>query len=242
MSGAVAAEPTDGPADQLRETVEYLLPAYAAALERSALVVALGLWWRLPAALLLPFHIYIERPNELGPPGLHPRFLVAPLTSADDDWMSLPLYQPKIAREARRPIRLALQATGTTSASRTPSDWERAFVLRPAGIPLTCPARSMLAIDIVHSDGTLDRGSRPYVGRHAPRKGLRDRVVGIRRGPFTSAAKAAAPADMVFLNIQGVRGRRTRSLIRDLLDHFKEYPGVLIASSPSDLFELSDGA
>jgi len=53
--------------------------------------------------------------------------------------------------------------------------------------------------------------------------------------------KAIASADCTFLSVQGVRGRATLGLVRSLIETVSDRAGVLIAATPSELFELAEG-
>lgn len=224
----------------IRKTAALIQPTFESALESRSLEVVLSLWHRLTDPLATPFQIYLECPEAYGHLGLHPRPLIAPLTRTDEDVLRLALFDAKRAREIRRPIRLALAGTRNPSQKRT--DWEDAIVERPTRIPNKSPALSFQCLEVVGKNGIARRLSRPVIGRYASRKMLRDSVLAVARGPLNSAMhKTIAPADCSFLSVQGIRGRTTLGLVRSLIEAVSDRAGVLVAATPSELFELAEG-
>lgn len=226
------------PVDDAAATAEVLLPAWRSALAANDLVVVLSPWRRLLGSLVLPFHLYLTKPAELGSLGLHPNPLIAPLRFADLEWLKEPRYDAAHARELRKPIRLALADSASSSRRRT--DWESAVVNRPERIPYRLPAISFQSLGILSRDGSLRRVPRPVIGRHASRRLRKDSVVAAKAGRLTRQMSAlAATCDSIFINVQGVRGPRSLDLVRSLIDANKGKPGLLVAAAPSELFDLA---
>ena len=227
---------------EVDEQLKPLLDGLSYAVTHRRLVVVHTLWQQIPYNALLPFHLHLRWPGIIDALPLTVTCTFLPYLNADAFQVHLPLYSPQETNLARRRAR-SYRNTANTSLNDdfVHPDWEEGFARhRPHWQDRLLPGCSFLAVDTVGQTGHIVRGSRPYLGTIAVRKAPRPRVLVPAHGSLSAEAYAAlAHSELLLVNLQKVRGRHTLAVIREiLLLRGADQPGLLIASSPSDLFAL----
>lgn len=105
---------------------------------------------------------------------------------------------------------------------------------------LLLPPHAFVSLERVRSDGATVRVPRPTLGRYAERNALRPRIlVPGATDVVHNAVVVLAEADLVLVDLQGLRGQRARAAIRSVLQARKPgRPTLAIASSPADVLSL----
>lgn len=215
-----------------------LLPALQPA--RYGRVIALAPFRRLKFVGLTPFHLHARWPDALHWLPLTITVAVIPFNPADLDAASLPLYRVGDVREARRAARWArLTKSRDCRDDFVHPDWEAgAHRLRGQLDHALLSPRAFVCIERVRSDGSTLRITRPSLGRHADRNAPRPRVlIPSARETSARAIETLAGSDLVVMDLQGLRGRRSLQTVQAVLEvRSAARPTVIVASSPSDLF------
>ena len=101
--------------------------------------------------------------------------------------------------------------------------------------------RAFLSVDTISGAGRVVRGNRPKVGKYAVRSALRPTLlVPTKRGVSDVSARMLADVDLLIVNIQGLKGRRTIESIQNLLRaRGAGRATLIIASSPCDILSLN---
>ncbi len=227
---------------QVDEDLSPLLEPLRMATQTSRPTVALRLWDTWPAISLLPFHLHLRWPDAIESLSLFADISMVPFTASDVETAeSYHLYEAGEAHQRRARARWAryTERRGVKDDYFF-ADWEDCIKRRPELRSLTLSPMSFVAIDRVSATGIIRHGARPRLGRYCGRGEPRPRLLvpGLR-GIAPDAVEVLAEADLLIVNLQGLRGRRTVQGIRSVMEARGEYrPTLLIASSPRDLLLL----
>jgi hypothetical protein len=222
-----------------------LVSSVAQALETRGIVATLSLWQPVPALALLPFSLHARWPDRVDRLPLSTTMTLLPCSGADRALLEVPLCTPEEAYTARVCARWYRNEMKTAhDGDFRLVDWEEGYHRhRKDGGQRLLGANSYLAVDTVRPEGTIARGSRPYLGRFASRRAYRPSLLIPGRGALSEAALAVlASTDLAVFNLQRLRGTRTRDVLKGVLAARRRLslPTLLVASSPNDLFALED--
>lgn len=243
-SGTVFSETTSntGFSSTIVESqLDGLLPSVRFAIENRTTVVALQLWQRIPSLVLLPFHLHLTWVQRVEGLSLNAKFGFAPFFASDDAIISSPLSlygvrDSVMARERARRIRGERQ-TYLAGDFQIP-DWEQGYNNHSEELAeLDLPGSSFLGVDVISPSSEIARGNRSVLGRMSVRNALRPTLlIPSRLGVTTASAQLFSAIDLLIINIQGLRGRRTIDTVQKILRvRRQDHPTIIVASSPSDL-------
>ncbi len=226
--------------DVVDAELEMLLPA----LQRTKVgrVVALVQSRRLAFVEYFPFQLHARWPDALQWFPLTANITVIPFKKGDLETRSLPFLRVNEVLKARNQARWArLQESRSCPGDFVHPDWEdgiRRFRKRLGQALL--PPHAFVSVESVRPDGSRVRISRRTLGRHATRKAPRPSVFIAGPGEIsTIAAETLASANLVLMNLQGLRGRRyLRTIQAVLAARPADSPTLLVASSPSELIKV----
>jgi len=227
-------------------TLETLLPAVDAACSEQKLVVALTSWQPVHDVALLPFLLHTSWADRARELALNATFALVPFTPAAQRLTMEPLIDPELAVVARYVARVDRNEQGRSKPlDFVHPDWEEGYQRHKRAIPShALPARAYVPIDRVRSEGAVDPGFRPVLGRFATR-GTRDipafrpQVLIAPRTPTRAASAVLTKVDVLVADAQGLRGPRMLEQLHQVLAaRGSNRAGVLVASSPSDLAAL----
>lgn len=229
-------------ASERASAIDAELSALLPALQRTehGRVVVLAQVRRVEFVGLIPFQLHARWPDALHWLPLTATVAVIPFSAADLAVACLPLYRVSDVRAAR----LSARSTRHTESRNfrddfVHPDWEAgAARLRGQLDHILLPACAFVSIERVRNDGGGNRMPRPTLGRHADRHAPRPRVLTPgARGTSTQAVEALASADLVVVDLQRLRGKRSLQTVQALLAaRPAARPTLIVASSPSDLF------
>lgn len=229
-------------AGEIDEELRPFLAPLRSAVRHPHLVVALQLWRRAPNLPLLPFHLHLRWPDEIAQLPLFAGVSLAPFFSADVEQAELrPMYSVRDAHEARTRARRERYREGRNLPDDFFfADWEDGFKRHPELGNLVLPGASFLAIDRISQTSAVKKGGRPRLGKYCGRRERRPCLfVPGRRDLTGDAGEALAQAELLIVNLQGVRGRKTLDALRHLVVARGENDATLIvASSPTELLTL----
>ncbi len=233
------------PVNHLDAQLRPLNDSVGQALATQGIVATLSLWHPVPALALLPFSLHARWPDQVDRLPLFATMTLLPCSGADRRLLEVPLCTPEEAYNARVYARWYRNEVKTAHDDDFYLvDWEEGYNRHRKEIgQRLLGANSFLAVDTVQPEGTIARGSRPYVGRFATRRAHRPSLLIPGRGALSEAALAIlASTDLVIFNLQRVRGARTRDMLKGVLAARRRLslPTLLVASSPNDLFALED--
>ncbi len=231
--------------NQLDAQLRPLIDSVAQALETQGIVATLSLWHPVPALALLPFSLHARWPDQIDRLPLSATMTLLPCSGADRRLLEVPVCTPEEAYNARvcaRWYRNEVKAAHDDDFYLV--DWEEGYNRHRKEIgQRLLGANSYLALDTVQPEGTIARGSRPYLGRFATRRAHRPSLLIPGRGTLSETARTVlASTDLAIFNLQHVRGARTRDMLKGVLTARRRLslPTLLVASSPNDLFALED--
>jgi hypothetical protein len=231
-----------GDAANVDANVQPLLSALRLATDRQQLVVVHQLWHRNRHWALLPFHLHLRWPGTLDALPLSATFALLPFRQSDARLLQTALYAPDDAKRARRQARAFRHELGADLREDfVHEDWEEGLERHRAELSgRLLPPISYLAVDTVTRSGSISRGTRPCLGRFAVRNGFRPHVLVPARGELPeSACGLLAGADVMLMDLQGVRGYRALAVMREVLRQRPTHtPGLLLTASPNDLIAL----
>lgn len=211
--------------------------------ERSCCVLMLA-WKRIPHLPLIPFHLQLRWPGRLEELSLNPRIALIPFFESDNSIVSTPTYRVGDVIAARKAAR-AQRGTLARTSDFVLQDWESKMEKRLERFQtLVLPGSSFVAVDQVNPDDVIVPGHRSVIGRIAARTGLRPSVlVASKRGVTVRSIKTIEQQDLIVVNAQGLRGRRTIASIQTLLTSCRDKtPILIVVSSPSDAFQFASQA
>lgn len=239
------SEVVEEPADGSRLLVEYdqllrpLLPAIGRAVATRSTIGVLSLWRPNLVAPLIVSHLHLRWPGQVEGLPLTPVIAVMPFSRSDWDLTAEPIYSVNDTRRARQLARVSRHGKGKhCSGDLHLPDWEQALERKSSKLEnLILPAESFLSFDRVTATGELRRGNRRLIGRIAPRGELKPQVLVPAELELESGGfDALATADVVILNAQNLRGRRTFQLLKCAVQALRNrVPLVVLAASPADL-------
>lgn len=217
-----------------------LLPALQRA--EKGLVIALVQFRRVSFVGLIPFQLHACWPDALHWLPLTSTIAVIPFSASDEEIASfMPLYHVSDVREARRRARWArYNEKRDRPGDFQHPDWEEGVARRASLTNKILPPCAFVSIERVCPDGRTIPSPRPILGRHAGRGAPRPRVLIPGAGPTSGrAAERIASADLVIVDIQGLRGWRSLQAARSVLAvRSPTQPTLVVASSPSDLIAV----
>ncbi len=226
---------------EVDEQLESLVESLNAAVNTRSCVVVLEAWCRKPYFPLLPFHLNLRWAGRLAALPLTPSVGLAPFFETDFLIASTALYEVRDVLRRRTEGRVTRAKDKRFSEDLAPQDWEPKAGKHTSKLgPLTLPGTSYVAIDQVGADGDITPGHRSVLGRFAVRTGLRPSVlVPRRRATSAKTASAFKTLDLLLINAQGLRARRTVSALQAILRQCtSNVPILLLASTPTDLLPL----
>jgi len=226
--------------------LERLVLPLNCAVAQSKLVIAQGMWRVIDRIALLPFQLHGEWCDRIPCLALGANFSMLPFTAHDWAVSEQNLFDPAEIKSAR--LNARSQRSEQSRALRADfvlPDWEDGYSRHRAELQgKNLPPSAYLSIDVVREDGTTRRSPRPSLGRYAVRSAPRPwlRIPGRDCDPTSAAAIATiASADLLLVNLQDLRGERTKALVRGVLhQRGPDRPTLIVASSPSDLVFLKD--
>lgn len=219
-----------------------LLSPLEYAVKQQKTVVVLQMWQRIPCLGLLPFHLHLRWTNQTACLPLTIQCAMVPYSGAEEARAGRPLYWVDDVLDAREEARR--QRGGSKDrhdSDLTVPDWEQGC-RRHADefVGEVLPGASFVCVDVVSPSGNITRGNRCSLGRYAVRNALRPSLlVPTRSGVSDTSARIFADADLLIVNAQGLRGRRSiESARRAVYARGFNRPTLIVASSPVDLLAL----
>lgn len=204
-------------------------------------VVALAQSVPLAFIEFLPFQLHTRWPDALQWLPLTANITVIPFKKGDLETRSLPFLRVNDVLEARDQARWARHEESRDCPSDfVHPDWEDGVrPLRKRLGQALLPPHAFVSVECVRPDGSRIRISRRTLGRHATRKAPRPRVFIAGPGEISPiAAETLASTDLVLVNLQGLRGRRSLRTVQAVLAaRPSDRPTLLVASSPSELLK-----
>lgn len=221
-----------------------LIPYLNLAVASRQPVVVLQMWRRNQYASLLPFHLHLRWTNSVAQLPLTANFGLVPFFGSDELYANTPLYAVCDSIRAREGAR----GERCKNRSERPNDfyipdWEQGCNRRRDELEgLVLHGGAFLGVDVLSAEGRIARGSRT-LGRFAVRNALRPYLLVPAKGGVSEASgRAFAEVDLLIVNIQGLRGRRTiESIQQAIRGRGMDRPALIVASSPSDLIALGLG-
>lgn len=193
---------------------------------------------------LLPFQLHLRWPDALSWLPLGASFAIAPFRGSAADDSALPLYEVSRALNRRRKARLSRHEAGATlHGDLQVTDWELGALRNLDTLAhRVLGGRSFLTVVRVGEDGVVRRLSRPVLGRHARHAAPRPEVFVPGRGCDRAGAAVLAAADLLVVDIQRLRGRRSIQVVREVLrSRSADQTTLIVAGSPSDIFAVDTG-
>jgi hypothetical protein len=234
--------PQDEALQPIDAQLESLIPYLNLAVETQQPVVVLQMWHRSRFTCLLPFHLHLRWTNSVPLLPLTASFGLVPFFGSDELYARTPLYGVCDAIRARE------SARGERGKGRSDQpndfyipDWEQGCNSRRGELEdLILPGGAFLGIDVLSPEGRVARGTRTTLGRFAVRNALRPSLlVPAKKGVSEVSGREFAEVDLLIVNIQSVRGRRSLESIQHAIrGRGVSRPTLIIASSPSDLIAL----
>lgn len=200
------------------------------------------MWQRIPYLGLLPFHLHLRWTDKLACLPLNMQCAIVPYSGADELRAGRPLYRVDDVLDAREAARRRKWGSNDRhERDLTHPDWEqgcRRHLDELAGDVLS--GASFVCIDAMSPAGNITRGHRSSLGRYAVRNALRPSLlVPARSGVSDTSARIFADADLLIVNAQGLRGRRSIESVRRAVNaRGFNRPTLIVASSPVDLLAL----
>ena len=204
--------------------------------------IACTLWRVVPDIASFAVELSLLRAGAIENLPLNAKIAVIPLSTEDIAQLEEPSQGVLGALELRKAARV--------KRSRHPSpgdlkcaDWEYVAERGSAKVRrLTLPPISFVAVDLADSSGGVLRGHRPVLGRYArAKRGVRPSITSVKQGSVTrKTLQVLAESDLIILNAQLLRSRRSRDDIRKVL-HFsvdRKLPTLLLIAGPGDLLFL----
>lgn len=227
-----------------RETgaeLEPLLEPLRQAARSQRLTLALGLWRRTDPLALLPFQLHGPWCDRISELPLNIDFALLPFGSADLAAARKPWMPPGVVKRARTAARRVRESAGRALPHDIkPPDWEIGYDRHRSELgdePLG--GASFVEVNRVQPDGRFRALSRELLGRFAPREGVRPSLLTPGKGVDAASGEAGAAfasVDVLFVNLQDLRGERTGQLIKSVLSRRGAAKTTLVVtSSPSDL-------
>jgi len=223
------------------QQLEWLIEPLRDAIENCRCIVLVQAWQKMPYFALLPFQIHLRWPGRIDALSLNPRLGIVPFFESDFFTASAPLYGVQEVISRRTNARVSRGLKRSFPEDFVPQDWESRAAKRLSKLgKLVLPGVSYVAIDRVTPEGDVAPGHRSVLGRIAARAGLRPFVlVPAKGGISTKSASVFAGLDALLVNAQGLRGRRTISSLRTILDCcVGKVPLVVLTSGPTDVLAL----
>lgn len=191
---------------------------------------------------LLPFLLHLQHPDAVSWLPMTSTVTVMPGRTAELASGLLPPFRVSDVAEARRVARWdRLEQSRHLPDDFVPNDWESGVNRHRQGLQhLVLPSYAYVSLERVRSDGTTARVSRPTLGRYADRHALRPRVLVSGASDVTlDAAAVLAGADLLLVDLQGIRGRKAQAAIHAVLKaRDPGQPTLVIASNPADVLSL----
>ena len=209
------------------------------ALETRHAVLVFGGWRPIgsppanTAALLLScVHRFASLP-------LNPVIAYAPFARIDDLALERTVRVAKVVHSRQKAKIARWQAGRQLPRDLQACDWDVAAQLAAREDPRArIPLKSFVALDRVTSDGRLEPGNRPALGRHAKRGGdrLPQMCVLTARSASDSAIGRLFACDLLLVNVTGARGSKTVALMSSILERAPaDLPTVIVAEGSGEL-------
>lgn len=221
--------------------LEWLIEPVSNAIENRCCTILVQTWRKIPHFALLPFHLHLHWPGRVDALPLNPRIGLVPFFESDFFTASTPLYGVSEVVDRRTNARVRRGSKRSFSEDFVPQDWESKAAKRLSKLGrFVLPGASYIAIDRVTPEGEVILGHRSVLGRIAARAGPRPFVlVPTKRGASAKSASVFSGLDVLLVNAQGLRGRRTITSLRTTLSRcLGKVPILVLASSPTDALAL----